>query len=203
VRARPRACARGAELGRSLRTHAHAGAARAPAREGADHLGDRATSASLVFLVKSLTSSLLVRAPASSQKPAGHHRRVADHAGITTRFAQPGGIGFQRDYDMARAKGVLMYAVIGRVQIKPGQEAQTLAMVSEHGIAMVQGMAGSAGGYWARSEDGGDLIQHSVWLFDTEEHARAAETTFSTLRDMPEAPATFISVDVCKVIGQA
>jgi hypothetical protein len=35
-------------------------------------------------------------------------------------------------------------------------------------------MIGSAGGYWARSH-GGDIIQHSFWLFDTEENARAAE----------------------------
>ena len=47
------------------------------------------------------------------------------------------------------------------------------------------------------------MIQHSVWLFDTEANARGAEATFNTLRDMPEAPATFISVDVCEVIGQA
>ena len=62
--------------------------------------------------------------------------------------------------------------------------------------------AGSAGGYWARSLEG-DIIQHSFWLFDTEENARAAEATFNQLRDMPDAPATFISVDVCEVIGQA
>jgi hypothetical protein len=96
-----------------------------------------------------------------------------------------------------------MYAVIGRVTIKPGPEDETLAMISGGGIGMVQGMAGSAGGYWARTVDGGDLVQHSFWLFDTEEHARAAEATFNTLRNMPEAPATFISCDVCEVVGQA
>ena len=96
-----------------------------------------------------------------------------------------------------------MYAVIGRVKIKPGQEDETLAMIGERGAAMLQGMAGSAGGYWTRTLDGGDLIQHSFWLFDTEANARGAEATFTTLRDMPEAPATFVSVDVCEVIGQA
>ena len=50
---------------------------------------------------------------------------------------------------------------------------------------------------------GGDIIQHSFWLFDTEENARAAEATFNQLRDMPDAPATFISVDVCEIVGQA
>lgn len=96
-----------------------------------------------------------------------------------------------------------MHVVIGRVKIKPGHEDETLAMIGEHGVAMLQGMAGSAGGYWARALDGEDMIQHSVWLFDTEANARGAEATFNTLRDMPEAPATFVSVDVCEVIGQA
>ena len=95
-----------------------------------------------------------------------------------------------------------MHAVIGRVAIKPGREDETLAMIGERGTAMLEGMAGSAGGYWARSLDGGDLVQHSFWLFDTEDDARAAEATFNTLRDMPEAPATFLSVDVCEVVGR-
>ena len=93
-----------------------------------------------------------------------------------------------------------MYAVIGRVRIKPGHEDETLEMISQHGVAMLHGMSGS--GYWARSTAGDDVIQHSVWLFDTEGHARTAEATFNTLRDMPDAPATFMSVDVCEVIGQ-
>ena len=96
-----------------------------------------------------------------------------------------------------------MYAVIGRVNVKPGHEDETRAMIATNGIAMVQGMVGSFSGYWARSTSDGDLVQHSFWLFDTEENARTAEATFKTLRDMPEAPATFISVEVCEVIGQA
>jgi heme-degrading monooxygenase HmoA len=96
-----------------------------------------------------------------------------------------------------------MFAVIGRVRIKPGSEEETREMIANHGTAMIQGMAGASSAYWSRSTDGDDLIQHSFWLFDTEENARAAEATFNTLRDMPEAPATFISVDVCEIIGQA
>ncbi len=96
-----------------------------------------------------------------------------------------------------------MYVVIGRVKIKPGHEDETRGMIAQHGIAMVQGLAGSSGGYWSRSSDDGDLIQHSFWLFDTAENARAAEATFSALREMPDAPATFVSVDVCEVIGEA
>jgi hypothetical protein len=97
-------------------------------------------------------------------------------------------------------KGRPMRVVIGRVKIKADRADEALAMISETGVAMLQGMAGSAGGYWARSH-GGDIIQHSFWLFDTEENARAAEATFNQLRDMPDAPATFISVDVCEVVG--
>lgn len=94
-----------------------------------------------------------------------------------------------------------MYAVIGRVRIKPGHEEETQAMILKGGIAMVQGMTGSQAGWWSRSSDSEDLIQHSFWLFDTEENARVAEATFNTLREMPDAPATFISVDVCEIIG--
>ena len=95
-----------------------------------------------------------------------------------------------------------MYALIGRVKIHSGHEDETLAMIVDGGVAMVQGMPGSAGGYWARTLDD-QSIQHSVWLFDTEEHARSAEATFAMLREMPDAPATFVSVDVCEVVGQA
>jgi hypothetical protein len=97
----------------------------------------------------------------------------------------------------------LVHAVIGRVKIKPGHEDETQAMITNQGIAMVQGMAGSSGGYWSRSTSDGDLVQHTYWLFDTEENARTAEAVFNTLRNMPDAPAVFVSVDVCEVIGQA
>ena len=96
-----------------------------------------------------------------------------------------------------------MYALIGRVQIKQGHEEETAVMAREHGPALVQGMAGSKGAYWARAvEDGGELIQHSFWLFETEADARAAETVFNSLRTMPQAPAVLISADVCEVIAQ-
>jgi hypothetical protein len=95
-----------------------------------------------------------------------------------------------------------MHAVIGRVKIKPDRTDEALSMIGARGVAMLQGMAGCAGGYWARNLEG-DIIQHSFWLFDTEENARAAEATFNRLREMPDAPATFVSVDVCEVVGQA
>jgi len=96
-----------------------------------------------------------------------------------------------------------MYAVIGRVKIKPGHEQETLAMIEEGGVSMVNGFPGSRGGYWTRTVDGQDLIQHSFWLFDDEEGARVAEATYHTLREMADAPATFISVEVSEVVGKA
>jgi hypothetical protein len=103
----------------------------------------------------------------------------------------------------AKEAEVAMYAVIGRVQIKPGHENETLSMIREGGVGMLQGMTGSSGGYWARTTEEAGMTQHSFWIFDTEENARAAEATFNTLRDMPQAPATFVSVDVCEIVGQA
>jgi hypothetical protein len=96
-----------------------------------------------------------------------------------------------------------MYALVGRVRIKPGSEDETAIMAREHGPGLVAGMSGSEGAYWVRAVDaGGDLIQHSFWLFATEEDARAAEAVFASLREMPDAPAVFVSADVCEVISQ-
>jgi hypothetical protein len=94
-----------------------------------------------------------------------------------------------------------MYALIGRVKIKPGHQDETRAMIIEHGVPMVQNMDGAAGAYWARTLNG-DLIQHSFWLFNNEQNARTAEATFTQLRDLPNAPATFISADVCEIVTQ-
>jgi len=95
-----------------------------------------------------------------------------------------------------------MYALVGRVEIKPGHEEETAVMAQEHGPTLVGGMSGNAA-YWVRArDDSGTVIQHSFWLFETEKDARAAETVFTSLRDMPEAPARFISADVCEVIAQ-
>lgn len=94
-----------------------------------------------------------------------------------------------------------MYAVVGCVKIKPGHEEETRSTIAEGGVPMVQGMAGSAGGWWARTLEG-ETIRHSFWVFDTEENARSAEATFSRVRDA-RRPATFVSVDVCEVLGRA
>jgi hypothetical protein len=96
-----------------------------------------------------------------------------------------------------------MFAVVGRVKIKPGHEELTRQMITDQGTGMFRGMAGSRHAYWSRAAEGSDLIQHSFWLFDTEENARAAEVTFNTLRDMSDAPAEWLSCGVCEVIGEA
>jgi hypothetical protein len=68
-----------------------------------------------------------------------------------------------------------MYAGIGRVKIKPDRADEALSMIAERGVAMLQGIVGSAGGYWARTVDGDEIIQHSFWLFDVEENARTGK----------------------------
>lgn len=96
-----------------------------------------------------------------------------------------------------------MYALVGSVEINPGHEEETATMAREHGPTLVSGMSGGKAAYWARAlNDSGKVIQHSFWLFEAEEDARAAETVFNSLRDMSEAPARFISADVCEVIAQ-
>jgi hypothetical protein len=93
-----------------------------------------------------------------------------------------------------------MYAVIGQVKLVSDRRDEALRMIKERGEAMVRGLAGSRGGYWARPLDGD--IQHSFWLFDTEENARAAAAMFGK-GPPPGAPATLVSVELCEVVGQA
>jgi hypothetical protein len=95
-----------------------------------------------------------------------------------------------------------MYALVGVVRVKPGHEDEVAAMTREHGPGLVTGMNGSRAAYWARTVDDQDGFQHSFWLFDSEADARAAEVVFSSLRDLPDAPAVFVSVEVCELIAQ-
>jgi hypothetical protein len=96
-----------------------------------------------------------------------------------------------------------MFAVVGRVRIRPGNEEMARQMIGERGVGMFRGMSGSNKAYWGRAVDGSEVIQHSFWLFDTEENARGAEATFNSLQEMPDAPAEWISCDVCEVIGES
>ncbi len=74
-------------------------------------------------------------------------------------------------------------------------------MIAERGIPIVEAMAGSAGSYWAGT-GAGELIRHSFWLFDSGQNARDAEATFNRVREMPDPPSTFVSVDVSDAVGQ-
>ena len=94
-----------------------------------------------------------------------------------------------------------MYALIGRARIKPGHEEETKVMARERGPDLVRGLSGNAAS-WARPAQGeGELVQHSLWLFGSEADARTAEATFNSLREMPDAPAEFVSAEVCEVIS--
>ena len=76
-----------------------------------------------------------------------------------------------------------MHAVIGRVKLKPGREDEQREMIAKHGIPALQGMAGWSSGYWSRSVNDGDLIQHTFWLFEpksTHEVPRRTSTSFAT-----------------------
>ncbi len=95
-----------------------------------------------------------------------------------------------------------MFAVVGVVRIKPGHEEETAVMAREHGPGLVGGMSGRAA-FWARATAADDgVIQHSFWLFETEADADAGAAVFGSLRDMPDAPAEFVSVEVCEVIAE-
>jgi hypothetical protein len=93
-----------------------------------------------------------------------------------------------------------MFVVIGQVKLVPTRRDEALKMIKERGEAMVKGMAGSRGGYWARPVDSD--TQYSLWLFDTEENARAAAAVFGK-GPPPGAPATMVSVEICEVVGEA
>ena len=76
----------------------------------------------------------------------------------------------------------------------------SLLCLKERGEAMVRGLAGAIAGYWARDLEGD--IQHSIWLFDTLENAHAAASIFG--KGPPSgAPATFVSLTVCEVVGRS
>jgi len=92
-----------------------------------------------------------------------------------------------------------MYAVIGVVKLVPDRRDEALSMLKERGAAMVRGLAGSVVGYWARTIDGDH--QHSIWIFDTLEHARAAAAIFGK-GPPPGSAATFVSLELCEVVGQ-
>ena len=91
-----------------------------------------------------------------------------------------------------------MYAVIGRVKIKPGHEQETLAMIEKSGVAMVSGFPVRVA-----------VIGRTQLMVKTSSSTRSgcsmAKRVLALqrrhLRAMPDAPATLISVEVCEVVG--
>ena len=69
--------------------------------------------------------------------------------GVRLRVKEPEGMLDE----VARVEGSrpISARVIGRVKIKPGREDETLAMIGERGVAMLEGMAGSTDAVRARS----------------------------------------------------
>jgi hypothetical protein len=92
-----------------------------------------------------------------------------------------------------------MYAVIGQVKLVSDREEEALKLIKERGEAMVRGFAGIVAGYWTRTLDSD--LQHSVWLLDSLENARAAAAVFGN-GPPPGAPATFVSLDISEVVVQ-
>ena len=82
--------------------------------------------------------------------PVGRHRGSHDHG---ARAAPRDEVVHVQAFVLGAHswKDRPMRAVIGRVKIKPDRADEALAMIGQMGVAMLRGMTGSAGGYWARS----------------------------------------------------
>ena len=96
-----------------------------------------------------------------------------------------------------------MFAVLGRVKVKPGQDALIRSLVTDHADEMVRAIPGAKQATWFRMGEGDDQIQQALWLFDLKDEAHHAKVSFEALREMPDAPSEFVSSDVCEVIGHA
>ncbi len=93
-----------------------------------------------------------------------------------------------------------MHAVVGRVKIETGREDEARKLLHEFVVPSAKGLAGFAGGYWARSVD--DDSGNSLALFDSEENARAAAAQIAE-GPPPGGPVSVVSVTVCEVLAQA
>jgi hypothetical protein len=93
-----------------------------------------------------------------------------------------------------------MHACVGQVKVDTGREEEARQLLEDFVVPTAKGLAGFAGGYWARATDGD--AGHSLLLFDTEEHARAAAAQMAE-GPPPGAAVTFVSVSLCEVVAQA
>lgn len=94
-----------------------------------------------------------------------------------------------------------MFAVIGNVGIDADRVAEAEAMLHQRLLPAVKEMAGFVSGTWTRALD--DASATSMVIFDDEESARAAVEAAKGLTPPPEAPITFGTFDVVRVIVQA
>jgi hypothetical protein len=93
-----------------------------------------------------------------------------------------------------------MYAVVGAVKIDTGREDEARKLLADFVVPSAKGLAGFAGGYWARALD--EDTGRSLVLFDTEENARAAAAQIAE-GPPPDGPVSFMSVTVAEVVAQA
>jgi len=93
-----------------------------------------------------------------------------------------------------------MHAVVGRVKIETGREDEARKLLQEFAVPSAKGLAGFAGGYWARAVD--EDTGNSMVLFDSEENARAAAAQIAE-GPPPGGPVSVVSVTVCEVLAQA
>src|SRR5579871_3735912 len=94
-----------------------------------------------------------------------------------------------------RTMGGPVYAVLGRVKIKPGQDFLIRSMVAENGREMLRGISGATQATSFRiAED--HQVQQAWWLFEILDDACRAKVTLEALREMPDAPSEFVSSDV-------
>lgn len=94
-----------------------------------------------------------------------------------------------------------MFAVIGRVNIDADRVAEAEAMLHQQLLPQVKQLAGFVSGTWTRALD--DASATSMVLFDSEESALAAVQAAHEMTPPPEAPITFNTFDVVRVVAQA
>ena len=92
-----------------------------------------------------------------------------------------------------------MHAVVGQVKIDTSREDEARKLLQEFAVPSAKALEGFQGGTWARATDADS--GHSMLLFDTLEHARAAADTIAA-GPPTGAPATVVSVTVCEVTAQ-
>jgi hypothetical protein len=94
----------------------------------------------------------------------------------------------------------VVHAVVGQVKIDTRREEEAKKLLDEMVLPTSKAMAGFQGGYWARAL--GSDSGHSLLLFDSEDHARAAAARMAE-GPPPDAPTTLVSATVCEVVAQA